>query len=185
MQLMIDDWFWWKMKCRSTAEVAAEIESEFSLSTVNPTFPPPGWYLMLSMEPILERTFFRSGVGALMEREFLGARGTGGFFSSGVCLGTGGLVMTRRRCAASPLVEAAGVAGVMVETGRRAGGRRRSVVGNNIWWFFCQELWHYTVNWLYQEVHSGPLQQNVRLKQDMPLCKVLMATFHYGAIKIT
>lgn len=87
---------------------------------VSPTFPPPGWYLMLSMEPILERTFFRSGVGALMGREFLGARGTGGFFSRGVCLGTGGLVMTRRRCVVSPLVEAAGVAGVVVETGRRA-----------------------------------------------------------------
>lgn len=91
---------------------------------VSPTFPPPGWYLMLSMEPILERTFFRSGVGALMGREFLGARGTGGFFSSGVCLGTGGLVMTRRRCVASPLVEAAGVAGVAVETGRRAAESR-------------------------------------------------------------
>lgn len=64
-----------------------------------------------------------------MEREFLGARGTGGFFSSGVCLGTGGLVMTRRRCAASPLVEAAGVAGVVVETGRRAGGGKSCVVG--------------------------------------------------------
>lgn len=105
------------------------ILTAFSLSAVSLTFPPPGWYLMLSMEPILERTFFRSGVGALMEREFLGARGTGGFFSSGVCLGTGGLVMTRRRCEASPLVEAAGVAGVVLEMGRRAGGRRRYVYG--------------------------------------------------------
>lgn len=52
---------------------------------------------MLSVDPILERTFFRSGVGALMGLAFRGARGTGGFFSIGVCLGTGGLVMTRRR----------------------------------------------------------------------------------------
>lgn len=103
------------------------VSTAFPLSAVSLTFPPPGWYLMLSMEPILERTFFRSGVGALMEREFLGARGTGGFFSSGVCLGTGGLVMTRRRCVASPLVEAAGVAGVVVEMGRRAAGGRRYV----------------------------------------------------------
>lgn len=75
---------------------------------------------MLSMDPILDRMFFRSGVGALMGRGVRGARGTGGFFSSGVCLGTGGLVMTRRRWAEvfSPLVEAAGVAGVVVEAGR-------------------------------------------------------------------
>lgn len=71
------------------------------------------------MDPILERTFFRSGVGALMGRGVRGARGTGGFFSSAVCLGTGGLVMTRRRwlVAESPLV-AGGVAGVAVEAGR-------------------------------------------------------------------
>lgn len=50
---------------------------------------------MLSVEPILERTFLRSGMGA--EMGFLGARGTGGFFSGTVCLGTGGLVMRERR----------------------------------------------------------------------------------------
>lgn len=63
---------------------------------VSPTFPPPGWYLMLSMDPILERMFFRSGVGALIGRGVRGVRGAAGFLSSGVCLGTGGLVMTRR-----------------------------------------------------------------------------------------
>lgn len=85
-----------------------------------PTFPPPGWYLMLSMDPILERTFFRSGVGALIGRGVRGARGTAGFFSRALCLGTGGLVITRRRCVtlASPLVAAAGVAEEVVEAGR-------------------------------------------------------------------
>lgn len=90
-----------------------------------PTFPPPGWYFMLSVDPILERTFFRSGVGALMGLGFRGARGTGGFFSIGVCLGTGGLVMTRRRWEFSPLVEATGVAGVAVGAGRRAAEREK------------------------------------------------------------
>lgn len=86
---------------------------------VCPTFPPPGWYLMLSMDPILERTFFRSGVGALIGRGVRGARGTAGFFSRVVCLGTGGLVITRRRWeAASPLVAAAGAPGEVVEAGR-------------------------------------------------------------------
>ena len=73
---------------------------------------------MLSVEPILERTFFKSGMGA-WERGFLGARGTGGFFSSTVCLGTGGLVMRVRR--GVPLV-VAGVAesgvGVWLVLGR-------------------------------------------------------------------
>lgn len=79
---------------------------------------------MLSVDPILERTFFRSGVGAFMGRGVRGARGTGGFFSIGVCLGTGGLVMTRRRCEFSPFVEAAGVDGVAVGAGRRAAERK-------------------------------------------------------------
>lgn len=83
---------------------------------------------MLSMDPILERTFLRSGVGALMGRGVRGARGTGGFFSIGVCLGTGGLVMTRRRWVDSPLVEAAGVAGVAVEAGRRATEKGKKTV---------------------------------------------------------
>lgn len=48
-----------------------------------------------------------------MGRGVRGARGTGGFFSRGVCLGTGGLVMTLRRWEPSPLV---GV--VVVEAGR-------------------------------------------------------------------
>lgn len=30
------------------------------------TFPPPGWCLMLSVDPILERTFFRSGAETLL-----------------------------------------------------------------------------------------------------------------------
>ncbi len=65
-----------------------------------------GWYFMLSVEPILERTFFRSGSGALVGRTFRGARGTGGFFSRGVCLGTGGLVMREERGVGVPLVAA-------------------------------------------------------------------------------
>lgn len=36
------------------------------------TFPPPGWCFMLSVEPILDLTFFRSGIGAAA------ARGAGG-----------------------------------------------------------------------------------------------------------
>ncbi len=70
------------------------------------TLPPPGWYFMLSVEPILERTFFRSGSGVLVGRTFRGARGTGGFFSRGVCLGTGGLVMREGRVVGVPLVAA-------------------------------------------------------------------------------
>lgn len=66
------------------------------------------------MEPILERTFFRSGSGALVGRTFLGARGTGGFFSRGVCLGTGGLVMREGRGVGVPLVAAVLVAEVGV-----------------------------------------------------------------------
>lgn len=85
---------------------------------------------MLSVDPILERTFFRSGVGALMGRGCRGARGTGGFFSMGVCLGTGGLVMTRRRWEFSPLVEATGVAGVAVGAGRRAAEREQFFLSN-------------------------------------------------------
>jgi hypothetical protein len=66
---------------------------------------------MLSVEPILERTFFRSGKGALMGLGVLGALGTAGFLSIAVCLGTGGLVMRLRGC--SPLV--AGVLGAVAE----------------------------------------------------------------------
>lgn len=95
-----------------------------------PTFPPPGWYFMLSVDPILERTFFRSGVGALIGLGFRGARGTGGFFSTGVCLGTGGLVMTRRRWEFSPLVEATGVADVAEGAVRRAAEREESFIAN-------------------------------------------------------
>lgn len=36
------------------------------------TFPPPGWCLMFSVEPILDLTFFRSGIGAAA------AKGAGG-----------------------------------------------------------------------------------------------------------
>lgn len=72
---------------------------------------------MLSVEPILERTFFRSGSGALVARMFRGARGTGGFLSRGACLGTGGLVMRDGR--GVPLVSAVLVAegGVRVVLG--------------------------------------------------------------------
>lgn len=57
------------------------------------TFPPPGWCLMLSVEPILERMFFISGAGAEAGRGAgravalalvelgRGTRGTGGFLS--------------------------------------------------------------------------------------------------------
>lgn len=69
---------------------------------------------MLSVEPILERTFFRSGSGALVVRTFRGARGTGGFLSRAVCLGTGGLVMRDGRGVGVPLVAAVLVAEVGV-----------------------------------------------------------------------
>ena len=93
-----------------------------SLAVCSLTRPPPGWYFMLSVEPILERTFFRSGVGALRGRLVLGARGTGGFFSGTVCLGTGGLVMRLRGSLASPLVTGGvgGAAGVRGARGRVA-----------------------------------------------------------------
>lgn len=57
-----------------------------------------------------------------MGRWFRGARGTGVFFSNGVCLGTGGLVITRRRWVepVSALVEAVGALGTVLESGRRA-----------------------------------------------------------------
>lgn len=151
----------------------------------NPTFPPPGWYLMLSMEPILERTFFRSGVGALMVREFLGARGTGGFFSSGVCLGTGGLVMTRRRCAASPLVEAAGVAGVVVERGRRAAQEKAACGCLLLLKNFLRTLTLYGTLVMRRCSQWSAKAECKKNKKDTRLCKVLMATFYYGAIKIT
>ncbi len=32
------------------------------------TFPPPGWCFRLSVEPILDLTFFRSGIGAAAAR---------------------------------------------------------------------------------------------------------------------
>lgn len=70
---------------------------------------------MLSVEPILERTFFRSGMGALVGRTFRGARGTGGFLSNGVCLGTGGLVIREGREVGVPLV-----ASVLADGGVRA-----------------------------------------------------------------
>ena len=38
----------------------------------SPTRPPPGWYLMFSVEPILDLTFFRSGMGGA------GVRGAAG-----------------------------------------------------------------------------------------------------------
>lgn len=67
---------------------------------------------MLSVEPIFEDTFFRSGRGVLGIWVLRGARGTGGFFGRGTCLGTGGLVMREGREAGVPSV--AGVAGALV-----------------------------------------------------------------------
>lgn len=63
-----------------------------------PTFPPPGWCFMLSVEPILERALRMSGGGAVpgravtlevvvvvvVEEIAREARGTGGFFSGTV-----------------------------------------------------------------------------------------------------
>lgn len=97
----------------------AYANSPGSVLTNQLTLPPPGWYFMLSVEPILERTFFRSGSGALVGRTFRGARGTGGFLSRGVCLGTGGLVMRDGRGVGVPLVAAVLVAedGVRVVLG--------------------------------------------------------------------
>lgn len=75
------------------------------------TLPPLGWYFMLSVDPIFEDTFFRSGRGVLGIRGMRGARGTGGFFGRGTCFGTGGLVMREGRGAGVPSV--AGVAEVL------------------------------------------------------------------------
>lgn len=36
------------------------------------TCPPPGWYLMFSVEPILDLMFLKSGSGWLMMRSCLG-----------------------------------------------------------------------------------------------------------------
>lgn len=54
------------------------------------TCPPLGWYLMLSVDPILDLTFFRSGSGWLISRSCLGVAGDFGgvrmmatFFSLG------------------------------------------------------------------------------------------------------
>ncbi|KAF3836179.1 hypothetical protein F7725_028737 [Dissostichus mawsoni] len=63
-----------------------------------PTFPPPGWCFMLSVEPILERTLRMSGAGAVpgraavldvevvvvVEEVVREVRGTKGFFSGAV-----------------------------------------------------------------------------------------------------
>lgn len=69
-------------------------------ATAGPTFPPPGWCFMLSVEPTLERTLRTSGAGAVAGRVVVlevvvavaaeteeagrGARDTGGFFSGAV-----------------------------------------------------------------------------------------------------
>ena len=63
------------------------------------TRPPPGWCLMFSVEPTLERTFFRSGAEALAAtRPSLGAEEVGlaavGFLSAGgVPEGRGGVAV--------------------------------------------------------------------------------------------
>lgn len=79
-------------------------------ATVGPTFPPPGWCFMLSVEPILERTLRTSGAGAVpgraavldvvvvvvvlaaVEEAGRGARGTEGFFSGTVAVEDDGVV---------------------------------------------------------------------------------------------
>ena len=47
---------------------------ECSCSKAKLTLPPPGWCFMLSVEPIFDLMFFRSGMGAAA------ARGAGGRF---------------------------------------------------------------------------------------------------------
>lgn len=86
------------------------------------TFPPPGWYLMLSVDPILERTFLMSGAGVELGRVAgvravvlavvelgRGTRGTSGFFSAAaavVLLEAGVLVGRGRAVALLVVVEA-------------------------------------------------------------------------------
>lgn len=70
-------------------------------AAAGPTFPPPGWCFMLSVEPILERALRTSGAGAVLgravvlevvvvvavvEEVVLVVRGTAGFFSGTVPL---------------------------------------------------------------------------------------------------
>lgn len=68
----------------------------FQSQSDGPTFPPPGWCFMLSVEPILERTLRMSGPGAVLglavglavadvpEEVGLAVRGTEYFFSGPV-----------------------------------------------------------------------------------------------------
>lgn len=85
------------------------------------TFPPPGWCFMLSVEPILERTFRMSGavpgrlvvvfvvvVVLVVEEVARGVRGAAGFFSADE--GVAGLdVVVRGRGAAVVVVVVRGV----------------------------------------------------------------------------
>lgn len=106
------------------------------------TFPPPGWYFMLSVEPILERTLRMSGAGAVLGREVVpealtlpqvvlevgwGTRGPGGFFSGTVEEGAvAGLVVVGRTRGVALVVLAMELRVVLVrgrvESARMEGG---------------------------------------------------------------
>lgn len=98
------------------------------LSEDEDTFPPPGWCFMLSVDPILERTFRMSGavvVRVVLVRAVVvvvvveagrGVRGAAGFFSPAVEETVLGLVAVGRGRAAAAL-EAAGVVRVVVGLG--------------------------------------------------------------------
>lgn len=106
-----------------------------------PTFPPPGWCFMLSVEPILERTLRMSGAGAVpgravalevvvvvVEEEVVrAARGTAGFFSGTVPVveeGVAGLAaVVRVRDAAVVEAELRLVVVVVLGFVESAGGR--------------------------------------------------------------
>lgn len=106
-----------------------------------PTFPPPGWYFMLSVEPILERTLRMSGAGAVPGREVVrvalalpvgvvavgrGTRGTCGFFSDTVEEEGAGLVVEGRTRGVALVVLAIELRVVLVrgrvESARMEGG---------------------------------------------------------------
>lgn len=112
-------------------------------ATVGPTFPPPGWCFMLSVEPILERTLRTSGAGAVpgraavldvvvvvlaaVEEAGRGARGTEGFFSGTVAVEDDGVVslgaVVRVREAAAVVAELRVVVVVVLGLLESAGGR--------------------------------------------------------------
>lgn len=83
----------------TTRHAAVERSEAADEARAAPTFPPPGWCFMLSVEPILERALRMSGAGAVLgravvlevvvvvdvvEEAALAVRGTAGFFSGAV-----------------------------------------------------------------------------------------------------